>query len=475
MIDRNRQAQEHSERGNAFDDAGDAPRAIDEWKLATQLNPNHFEAHYNLGIAYADVGDLVAAIPEMETAHAIELEDRDAQRELVGMLIERGDALIAQKDAARATQDWERALELDSENALVHFKLGKAYADSGKFSDAENYLREAIRCNHLFADAYDQLAEIFVTQNRTRDAIDLLRHALNTFHSMSEGARAASISLLGSAAEIESLPHDVTVSDLARDLADLELDQGDPDRAMAALELAEPDADDAEVWNEIAQAFDARGDLESAEIARSRAEEIEHGEWAESEPSKEQLLQNPAEASYARGEQLYELGNFDDAFEAYEQAVELNPNHAGAHYGMGVVYQQDEEYELAEQEYREALRSDPDHADAHFGLAEIFDAREDWQNAVKEYREVLRIDPNDKEARENLIWDLLETNAPSDAQAELLRGEFKAKSAAELWHGLGKAWEARNTRGSAIAAYRRAVELNPKLRDARDALKRLGG
>jgi len=480
MIDKNRQAEEHYERGNQFDDAGDAARAIQEWEIAVQLNPNYFDAHYNLAVGYSDQGDLVRAVDEMETAYGLEPDDRDARRELAQMLIERGDALIAQKDGARATQDWERAVEVDSENALAHFKLGEAYADGGKFSDAENHLCEAIRWNHLFADAYDQLAEILVTQNRTRDAIDLLRQALNTFHATPRrrsilGTEVTGNSKLGDIPPIEALPLDTSVSDLARDLAELELDNGDPDQAMAALEQAEPEEEDAEMWKEIAQALRSRGENESAEIAQNRALGLERGEIVEEEPLDPKARAALAENNFTDGEAAYERGDLEQAFEFYSEAVRLNPDHADAHYSLGLVYHEEEKYELAEKEFRETLRIDPQSSAAHDCLGEIFDAQQDWQNALREYRDALRIDPDDQDARKGLIWDLLETNALSAAENELAQKKLDTAVAADLWEEMGKMYAERADRANAVAAYRRALSLNRDLPEARAALKRLGG
>jgi tetratricopeptide (TPR) repeat protein len=470
MNDQFRQAQEHYERGNSFDEARDAARAIQEWEIAVRLNPNYFDAHYNLAVAYADEGDLTRAVDEMDMAFRLDPDDQDVRRELVEMLIERGDAFSAQKDATRAIQDWERALEIDSESAQAHFKLGQVCADAGKFADAESHFRAAIKVNRFFTDAYDQLAEIYVTQDHNSDAINVLRKALNIFNSSFQ----IGVPMHYDLPVIEGLQITVSVSDLARNLAELELDNGNPDRAMAALEQARPSANDKEMWQKIADSLKVKGDTEAAEIATNRALEVEQNGWDETATINQEETEQIANSHFERGEILSAQEDNEAAFEAYSEAIRINPNHAGAHYGLGLIYLQDKEYLLAEQEFKEVVRIDPVMLDGYFGLAALYDEREDWQNAIREYREVLRIHPNDAEAREKLIWDLLETNAPGDAQAELQRGEFEPNTAAELWLGIGKSYEDRGGHANAIAAYQRAVELDKKLKSAREGLKRLG-
>lgn len=578
------EAQKHYEQGNAYDEAGDTGTAIDEWNLATQLNPNLFDAHYNLGIAYADADDLTHAVDEMEIAYSLDPDDADARRELIDILIERGDTLLAQNDAAHASADWERVTELDSRNALAHLKLGQLYADKFVDGDAEAHLRAAIAGNPFLTDAYDKLAKILLAENRKPEAISILHQALNTFHDIPSHGEV--MSRLGGAPEIQNLPLDTTASDLARDLADLELESGDADQAMAALEQAEPEAEDAAIWRDIAQVFQRNGDSESYEIAQNRAQALERGELerddAEAEEPEdprtraalaeqhfnlgeelylrgehekafeeysEAVRLNPdhadahyslgliyqadaeyglaakefravlsidptsedaqthlgqvtrelrhteepaaaaahdsapkdsaqaraAEQYFDQGEAFYAHGRFDEAWEKYENAVHLNPNHSDAHYSLGLLYKRENDLDLAEKEFREAVRSDPNKPDAHNELGKIYDTREDWQNAVREYRAALKSEPENPEAQESLIWDLLETNDLLDAQQELKRATLDAAVAAELWEEMGKMYEERRGHADAMVAYRRALELDKNLKEARAGLKRLGG
>jgi len=172
---------------------------------------------------------------------------------------------------------------------------------------------------------------------------------------------------------------------------------------------------------------------------------------------------------------LYARGNFDQAREEYQRAVRLDPDHGDAHYSLGLIYAREKNYAEAEKEFRESLRIDPHSADAHFGLGGVFDAVEDWQSALSEYRAALECDPEHSDAHESLIWDLLETNELLEAQKELKRAKLEADAAGDLWEEMGRMHEERGERGGAIAAYRRALELNAHLKDARGRLKQLEG
>jgi len=57
-------------------------KAIDELKKATQLKPEHLDAHYNLGIAYAMKGLYAEAMNEMNLAIKYNANDYAAYRDL---------------------------------------------------------------------------------------------------------------------------------------------------------------------------------------------------------------------------------------------------------------------------------------------------------------------------------------------------------------------------------------------------------
>lgn len=471
MIDKFRAAQEHYERGNQFDAAGDTARAIDEWQAAIRLNPNYFDAHYNLGIAYADQGDLASAIGELELAHALEPDDADAPRELAAVLVERGEAFAAAGKQADAITDLEYASQVDPKNAPAHFLLGEIYAELPDDTNAEAHYRAAIKINPFYTDAYASLADFYLKQKRIQDAMDLLKNALNTF----QPGSTQNPSFLGTVPQLDAIS-EPSVSDLARKLAELELARGDVDQAMAALEQAAPDRQDADLWRQLGKEFAARGDHESARLAYDRAAELDEVDSMLKEEDKiasEEIKTAVADAHVQRGDELYERGNIEEAQEEWQAAIRINPDHIDAHHSLGLSFQDDEEFDLAEKEFREALRIDPEDSDAHRRLGEIFDERHDWEDAMREYRETLRIDPGDDEARGRLIWDLLEMKQVTEAQEELNQINNETAADADLWIELGEAYEERGARASAVAAYKHALRLDPNTFDGRAGLKRL--
>ncbi|MEJ2086458.1 MAG: tetratricopeptide repeat protein, partial [Acidobacteriota bacterium] len=63
-----------------------------------------------------------------------------------------------------------------------------------------------------------------------------------------------------------------------------------------------------------------------------------------------------AMSAYASAQDYLYQGNFDQALEQYEEAIELDPQFGRAYSGMAVVYANQKEYERAEESYQQALK-----------------------------------------------------------------------------------------------------------------------
>ena len=79
-----------------------------------------------------------------------------------------------------------------------------------------------------------------------------------------------------------------------------------------------------------------------------------------------------------QGRRLYEQGQFAEALQTFQKALQANPRNADAYYNMAATYyflgkqhQNSQWLQQAEPLYRHALNLDPDHADAYRGLSAL--------------------------------------------------------------------------------------------------------
>ena len=110
-----------------------------------------------------------------------------------------------------------------------------------------------------------------------------------------------------------------------------------------------------------------------------------------------------AEEYFARGITLEEVpATHLQAIEAYQKALELDPDHAAAHINLGTLYYNRREYTLAEQHYRQAIDVDPRYALAYFDLGNVLDETGRLPEAAQAYRTALQFAPTYADAHYNL-------------------------------------------------------------------------
>ena len=99
----------------------------------------------------------------------------------------------------------------------------------------------------------------------------------------------------------------------------------------------------------------------------------------------------------ARGEALFERGQYFEATREYNQALEVKQNSSLAHYRMGEAFFAQRNYQAAANAFREATRGDGEPqwtiVWSHIFLGKIFDITGQRERAINEYRHAL--DTND--------------------------------------------------------------------------------
>ena len=119
----------------------------------------------------------------------------------------------------------------------------------------------------------------------------------------------------------------------------------------------------------------------------------------------------PSHAAYDPGptaEQWYEAGcaleatSPEQAREAYERALQIDPRVADAHVNLGRLDHMAGELGRAEPHYREAARLDPDDPTPHFNLGVLLEEVGRREEAVHAYRQAILRDPDYADAHCNL-------------------------------------------------------------------------
>jgi Flp pilus assembly protein TadD len=118
-------------------------------------------------------------------------------------------------------------------------------------------------------------------------------------------------------------------------------------------------------------------------------------EWTKSEPED-------AAAWTRLGYACSKLNRYDDAVEAYLQAVRITPEHAEAWYGLGVAYDELKRYDHAIEAYRQTIRINPEDTRAWLSLGFVYSILKRYDDAIEANQQVVRIEPENASA-----WTIL--------------------------------------------------------------------
>lgn len=77
-----------------------------------------------------------------------------------------------QGNVEQSILEFQEALKINPNDALVHYSLGNTYKEQGKLKNAIVELREALRIDSNFAEAYCHMGTAYVGQMMSKEAIE---------------------------------------------------------------------------------------------------------------------------------------------------------------------------------------------------------------------------------------------------------------------------------------------------------------
>lgn len=244
--------------------------AIKWYKIATEINPDNSGFWKNLGYSYTQIGDNEKALETylraleheptdlmitLETAsfylssgepedarRAVELLDAIAEHhpDSASIYIQRGEAfsMIEMPDSAIAS--FEKAKELDPDNAFVAFRLGGEYYGVGNYDESANNFGKYIEANPDDTSGYFNLMIALTNARRFEDGIKIGKMMTEKFPGFAEGWERYAIMLAQGGKSREATVLGIvalSVSECLKAIRD-----GDAVRAIAALEEADKTA-----------------------------------------------------------------------------------------------------------------------------------------------------------------------------------------------------------------------------------------
>jgi tetratricopeptide (TPR) repeat protein len=172
-------------RGFARLASGDYDEARDDFAMAVRENDAYLPAWQGLAEAQIEVGAEVDAIASLERVVALDPSQAEPLRSRIELLrFRQVQALIQAGRRAReanrldeAHANFERALRLSPDSAILHRDLAGIERDRGQLDAAEAQARQAVGLDAADADAHALLGSVLEAQGRLADASDAYAEA----------------------------------------------------------------------------------------------------------------------------------------------------------------------------------------------------------------------------------------------------------------------------------------------------------
>ncbi len=170
--------------------------------------------------------------------------------------------------------------------------------------------------------------------------------------------------------------------------------------------------------------------------------------------------ENNPKAYHELGILLKMEGKFSDAVQLFARAIELKPEFAEAEYSLGVCHNNLKNYDSAIAFFLRLLDRRPNYANAYFSMGVSYISLLEYQKGIDVIEQGLTI-KEDIHALTNLAAAYEKLGNLGKAEKILSELLQKAPKFARAWHNLGVVLE-KQGKSESIQMYQRAVNLQPK-------------
>ncbi len=189
------------------------------------------------------------------------------------------------------------------------------------------------------------------------------------------------------------------------------------------------------------------------------------------EGEKVELKARGAKLHYRKALEYGKKDKWDNAIAELKWALDFTPTNAAIKRSLAFALASKGEFDLAEDTYKDSLAADPDDPYAHADFAYLLSDKGEPNQAFSQLAQAVKLAPQAAALHVDLAW-MAETKGDFKLASDELQKAIKlSPTHAGLWAHLGRVDERKGDVDGAIAAYNRALNVDPGQFEAKRRLE----
>lgn len=437
--------------------------ALDAYRQAIELDAANPHPYHCLGLVHETLGDYQAAIPRFQ--QAIERYSAEQSQAAAVSWNHLGNAYRGLSRFEEAIEAYQQAIELDDTYVAPWNSLGRIYVEQERPQEAIDAYRQSIKLDASDARPWNSLGNIYHAQERYDAAVEAFKQAValdsdyawpyRSLGQISEmrGEHASAIEYYEQALNYypEDAAEERSLSWIG--LGNIYRVQGHYPQAIDAYRQAiELYPDYPQPYHHLGLISARQGRYEPAIGLYQQAIDRFSGD------DERAVVWNDLGDVYGL------LGQWNDAIDAYDRAIDLDDTYALPWFNVGNVYTRTMRYNQAIRAYRQSIELDETHAWAYHNLGLVFQHLGEFDEAVTLFKQA--IEHHRDEQHEAVSWNSLgdvhqTQKAYKDAEKAYQRAIDLYPTYSRPWNSLGDVYQAQERQEGVVEAYQRAIEYEP--------------
>jgi tetratricopeptide (TPR) repeat protein len=165
-------AEDHMAKGRELEDRTLYGPAMAEYQRVIKEDPaNAAEAHYRIGVLSNMLGNSEGAVQEFRAALQLNPDHTEARKAVAAFHINRGTTARQQHRLDEAVRELQDAVNVDPGSSTAHLELGLAYEESGRLTEAGQEYQAAVTADPKNMTAQLRLGQALNGQKQYEQAV----------------------------------------------------------------------------------------------------------------------------------------------------------------------------------------------------------------------------------------------------------------------------------------------------------------